>query len=66
MSKLYNITLTAEEIELINKSAAYTIKHVKERTLYVKDIGGIPTVKLMASLKVKTDKLINIINDDAN
>ena len=62
----YTLKLTGEEIEFIHTSTKYALDFQLNGQIHLKGVGPIPSIKILADLKTKTGRLINIVNEDAN
>lgn len=61
MPRTYNLKLSQEELEFLHSS----LSKAKNFELLKDHLNG-TTLKLISSLQIKTTKLTNISNDDAN
>lgn len=62
----YTIKLTEEEVQVLH---AFTLKAIEVYNHYPQfhfQADQLSMIKSIGSLKVKTEKLVNLINDDAN
>lgn len=65
-TQYYTLKLTGEEIEFLHTSARNALDFQINGQVHLKGVDQIPSIKILADLKTKTGRLINIINEDAN